>query len=65
MNEKLAADSVTELLALVGANIAPARARNIAEALERHVAATRTEFAALPFEVEPAGYLHASAEAAP
>jgi hypothetical protein len=64
MSEKFSADSVTALLALVGANIEPARAASVAEALNTQVSAANTVFAALPFEAEPAGYLHACAEEA-
>jgi len=59
------ADSVTALLALVGASIEPERAANVAAALNTQVSAANTVYATLPFEAEPAGYLRASAAAAP
>ena len=65
MSQKFTADAVTALLALVGTNIEPARAANVAEALATQVSAANTAYASLPFEAEPAGYLRASAEAAP
>ncbi len=65
MSQKFTADAVTALLALVGTNIEPARAANVAEALATQVSAANAAYASLPFEAEPAGYLHACAEAAP
>ncbi|MFA5915136.1 MAG: hypothetical protein WC830_16420 [Burkholderiales bacterium] len=65
MSQKFTADAVTALLALVGTNIEPARAANVAEALATQVSAANAVYASLPFEAEPAGYLHACAEAAP
>lgn len=65
MSQKFTADAVTALLALVGTNIEPARAANVAEALATQVSAANASYASLPFEAEPAGYLHACAEAAP
>ena len=65
MSQKFTADAVTALLALVGTNIEPARAANVAEALATQVSAAHAAYASLPFEAEPAGYLHACAEAAP
>ena len=65
MSQKFTADAVTALLALVGTNIEPARAANVAEALATQVSAANAVYAGLPFEAEPAGYLHACAEAAP
>ncbi len=65
MSQKFTADTVTALLALVGTNIEPARAANVAAALATQVSAANAAYASLPFEAEPAGYLHACAEAAP
>ncbi len=65
MSQKFTADAVTPLLALVGTNIEPARAANVAEALATQVSAANAVYASLPFEAEPAGYLHACAKAAP
>lgn len=65
MSNQFTADAVTALLALVGTNIEPARAANVAEALATQVSAANAAYASLPFEAEPAGYLHACAEAAP
>lgn len=65
MSQDFTADSVAALLALVGTTIEPARAANVAEALTAQVSAANAAYAGLPFEAEPAGYLRASAEAAP
>lgn len=65
MSQDFTAESVAALLALVGTTIEPARAANVAEALATQVSAANAVYASLPFEAEPAGYLHACAEAAP
>ena len=65
MSQDFTADAVTALLALVGTRIEPARAANVAEALAAQVSAANAAYVSLPFEAEPAGYLRASAEAAP
>ncbi len=65
MSQDFTAESAAALLALVGTTIEPTRAANVAAALATQVSAANAVYASLPFEAEPAGYLRASAEAAP
>ena len=54
--------SVTEMLAVVGVALDPARAANVAAVISTYVAGANKAFVTLPFETEPATYLKASAE---
>ena len=65
MSQKFTADAVPGLRARGGTNIARAGAANGADARATPVPAATAAYASLPFEAEPAGYLHACAEAAP
>ena len=54
--------SATEMLAVVGVALDPARAANVATIVSAYVAGANKAFATVAFETEPATYLKASAE---
>jgi hypothetical protein len=55
-------ESVTEMLAVVGVRLDPARAGNVAAVISAYVAGANKAFVTLPFETEPATYLGSSEE---
>ena len=55
-------ESVTEMLAVVGVALDPARAANVAAIISTYVAGANKAFVNLPFETEPATYLGSSEE---
>jgi hypothetical protein len=65
MSKKPAAqspESVTEMLAVVGVALDPARAANVAATVSAYVAGANKAFVTIAFETEPATYLKTSAE---
>lgn len=65
MSTKLADQSpeaVTQMLAVIGVALDPARAANVAATITTYVSGANKAFAAIPFETEPATYLARSAE---
>jgi hypothetical protein len=65
MSQTFSTDTVSAVLALQGVDIDAARAAGVAETLNTQAAIAAKAQALICFEAEPAGFLHASAGAAP
>ena len=55
-------EAVTQMLAVIGVALDPARAATVAATITTYVSGANKAFAAISFETEPATYLARSAE---